>query len=93
MMRPPFITPSVVAITCTAYAQLTSHFSASVGDSDAHTYTVELRDNKLLYSHVSADHTIEVVTISPSAEKWRQFDALWMRSTSGHGAKCMCQIP
>jgi hypothetical protein len=73
MSRVLLILAFEVATACAALAQSPVRFSASIDSFGGHSYTVELRDGKLVYSDKTAQSTTGPIAISPSAEQWHQF--------------------
>jgi hypothetical protein len=61
------------ALSSVAYGQTPSRFRASIDNFDRHTYTVELRDGRLVYEDATTKATPEPVMITPSPERWRAF--------------------
>jgi hypothetical protein len=63
----------IVATACIAPAESPSRFSASIDNFGGHTYSVELRDGRLVYSDTTPKIAAEPITITPSPEQWRAF--------------------
>jgi hypothetical protein len=73
MSRYLIIATFAISITCVALAQTPSRFSASIDNFGRHSYTVELRDGKLLYSDTTPKSVAQPITITPSSDEWRAF--------------------
>jgi hypothetical protein len=73
MTRHLFAPAIAAAISSIAPAQVPSRFSASIDNFSSHTYTVELRDEKLLYSDATPNTTAKPIVITPSHKQWREF--------------------
>ena len=73
MARCLFIAAFAIAITAVASAQVPSRFSTAIDNFGGHSYSVELRDGKLVYSDTSAKSAAEPITIIPSLEQWHAF--------------------
>ena len=61
------------AASSIAPAQEPFRFRASIDNFGGHSYSVELRDGKLVYSHATPNGTGQQSTITPSPERWREF--------------------
>src|SRR3712207_1642804 len=64
---------TLFAIRSVAVAQEPSRFRAVIDNFGRHSYTVELRDGKLVYEDAAPRTTSESITITPSPEQWRAF--------------------
>ena len=73
MTRHLFVPAIAAAISSIVPAQVPSRFSASIDNFSSHTYTVELRDEKLLYSDATLNTTAKPIVITPSPKQWREF--------------------
>ena len=73
MSRYLLIATFAAAISCVALAQAPSRFSASIDNFGRHSYAVELRDGKLVYSDATPKSVAQPITITPSPEQWREF--------------------
>ena len=62
-----------VATANSLLAQLPSKLSASIDNWASHTYTIELRGGKLLYSDATPKSSPDPSIVVPSAEQWRTF--------------------
>ena len=63
---------TLAAATSASFAQEPSRFRASIDNFGGHTYSAELRDGKLVYSDATSAKSAEPITITPSAEQWRE---------------------
>jgi hypothetical protein len=61
------------ALSSVALAQAPSRFRASIDNFSRHTYSVDLRDGKLVYEDATPRTTPQPVMITPSPEQWRAF--------------------
>jgi hypothetical protein len=73
MRRHLLIATFAAAASCVALAQAPSRFSASIDNFGRHTFTVELRDGKVVYSDATPTSVAQPITITPSREQWREF--------------------
>jgi len=73
MIRYLLVATFAVATSCVALAQAPSRLSASIDNFGGHTYAVDLRDGKLVYSDTTSKSVAQPITITPSPDQWREF--------------------
>jgi hypothetical protein len=64
---------AVLVTSSAAAAQEPSRLRAVIDNWGGHSYAVELKDGKLLYSDATAGSNADPITVSPSLEQWHAF--------------------
>jgi len=73
MTRHLLIAVVAIPFASVASAQAPSRFSTSIDNFGGHSYGVELRDGKVVYSDTTAESAAESTAVIPSPEQWRAF--------------------